>query len=287
MNSTIKIKIALIVAVCLVVGVLVFYAGSVRAPHGDDGLNTTSTLLMEDTAFYIKSEGWGPCPPNATCHQRTEIYLSGKVIVSGAGTSTAQLSPGTTEEIKRAIRSSGVLDKACEGPRVMDYGAHYTFTLDGKVKSVDFPGCEKEIETFDTLIGRVLHPATEAPAGASASNEAPLNSVTPLTSVTPIDGFPVQGPTGTVALAQCLRDKKITMYGAFWCPHCQNEKQAFGDAFTYVPYIECSTPDGNGELAVCTDKEVKSYPTWVFPGGKRLVGEQGLTKLSEASGCPL
>ena len=67
--------------------------------------------------------------------------------------------------------------------------------------------------------------------------------------------------------AQCLADKGITMYGASWCPHCQNEKKAFGDAFRYVPYVEC--PDNPN---VCLNKGVEAYPTWIFPDGRKLVG---------------
>ena len=95
-----------------------------------------------------------------------------------------------------------------------------------------------------------------------------------------------------VALAQCLAEKGVTMYGAAWCPHCQKEKREFGKAFRYVPYVEC--PE-NPER--CLSLHVTGYPTWIFPDGysptgspvkgKRLVGEQGLTRLSEASGCPL
>jgi hypothetical protein len=72
------------------------------------------------------------------------------------------------------------------------------------------------------------------------------------------------------------------MYGTYWCPHCQNEKKIFGSAFQYVPYVECTQ-----ETAKCTAMNIDGYPTWVFPDGKRLVGEQGLYKLSEESGCPL
>lgn len=82
--------------------------------------------------------------------------------------------------------------------------------------------------------------------------------------------------------ARCLSEKKITMYGAAWCPHCQNEKKAFGDSFSYVPYVEC--PDNP---QACIDAGVSGYPTWIFNDGRRLTGEQGLKKLAEASGCPL
>lgn len=84
------------------------------------------------------------------------------------------------------------------------------------------------------------------------------------------------------AFAQCLADEQVVMYGADWCSHCQNEKKAFGDSFRLVPYVEC--PDNPQQ---CLQAGVKGYPTWVFPDGKKLAGEQGLEKLSKESGCSL
>lgn len=82
--------------------------------------------------------------------------------------------------------------------------------------------------------------------------------------------------------AQCLAEKGLTMYGADWCPHCKNEKKLFGSSFQYVPYVEC--PDNP---QVCLEKKVEGYPTWIFPDGRKLVGEQGLAGLSKESGCAL
>lgn len=82
--------------------------------------------------------------------------------------------------------------------------------------------------------------------------------------------------------AKCLASKNITMYGAAWCSHCQNEKNAFEGSFKYVPYVEC--PDNPQK---CLEKGITSYPTWIFPDGKKLIGEQGLEKLSQESSCPL
>ena len=84
------------------------------------------------------------------------------------------------------------------------------------------------------------------------------------------------------SFAQCLAEKEVTMYGAVWCPYCQNEKQRFGDSFKYVPYVEC--PE-NPKL--CLEKRIEGYPTWIFPDGRRFEGEQGLEKLSAESGCQL
>lgn len=80
--------------------------------------------------------------------------------------------------------------------------------------------------------------------------------------------------------ARCLTQKGAVMYGASWCSHCQNEKRAFGDAFKYVAYVECTE-----DPKVCTDAGVRGYPTWKFPDGRKLEGEQGISGLSQATGC--
>ncbi|MBI5457947.1 hypothetical protein HY971_04475 [Candidatus Kaiserbacteria bacterium] len=88
--------------------------------------------------------------------------------------------------------------------------------------------------------------------------------------------------------AQCLKDKGVVFYGAFWCPHCQNTKKMFGSSARLLPYVECSTPDGGAQLQICKDKGVQSYPTWTFPNSTTtLTGERTLQELSTASGCPL
>ncbi len=84
------------------------------------------------------------------------------------------------------------------------------------------------------------------------------------------------------AFAQCLAEKNIAMYGAEWCLHCQSEKKAFGDSFRLVPYVEC--PD---DPERCLAAGINGYPTWIFSGGRRLEGEQGLKRLSQESGCLL
>ncbi|MDI6820721.1 MAG: thioredoxin domain-containing protein [Patescibacteria group bacterium] len=82
--------------------------------------------------------------------------------------------------------------------------------------------------------------------------------------------------------AKCLTGRGAVMYGAEWCSHCQNEKKAFGDSFQYINYVECPQ-----EPQRCTAAGIEGYPTWIFSDGKKLEGEQGLKRLSEASNCPL
>ena len=89
------------------------------------------------------------------------------------------------------------------------------------------------------------------------------------------------------SLASCIKDSGATYYGAFWCPHCQEQNAMFGKSKKLLPYVECSEPSGKGQLQVCTDAGVSSYPTWQFADGSRLTGTQSFEVLAEKTGCPL
>ena len=89
--------------------------------------------------------------------------------------------------------------------------------------------------------------------------------------------------------AKCLKDKGTVFYGAFWCPHCQNQKQMFGRSAKYLPYIECSTPDKKDVTNDCKARAdiIKGYPTWLFPDGTTKGGEVSMEDLAKKSGCEL
>jgi hypothetical protein len=87
--------------------------------------------------------------------------------------------------------------------------------------------------------------------------------------------------------AICLKQKDLKFYGAFWCPHCAAQKAEFGNSVKYLPYVECSTPDGQGTLPVCKTAGIQGFPTWVYPDGTRTEGVQTLQQLSQKSGCSL
>jgi len=85
-------------------------------------------------------------------------------------------------------------------------------------------------------------------------------------------------------LAKCLSEKNATMYGAFWCPHCLEQKNMFGKSFELINYVECSTPDKQQTL-YCSSRDIKGYPTWEFADGKRQSGYLGKDLLKQLSGC--
>ena len=83
-----------------------------------------------------------------------------------------------------------------------------------------------------------------------------------------------------VALAKHLTDSGAVMYGAYWCPHCADQKRAFGDAFTYVDYAECDPAGQNARPELCKQKGITAYPTWELDG--RLF--EGVFSLQELAG---
>ena len=95
------------------------------------------------------------------------------------------------------------------------------------------------------------------------------------------------GPGKYDAFATCLKDKGAIFYGAFWCPHCQAQKKLFGTSSNLLPYVECSTADGQSQTKICIDKKVVSYPTWEFVDGTILSGEIPLSQLAEKTSCEL
>jgi uncharacterized membrane protein/glutaredoxin len=86
------------------------------------------------------------------------------------------------------------------------------------------------------------------------------------------------------ALAMHLSKSGAKMYGAFWCPHCKQQKSYFGASAARLPYVECS-PDGQNapQSKECADAGIKSYPTWVI-NGKHIDEVMTLKQLADATG---
>lgn len=84
-------------------------------------------------------------------------------------------------------------------------------------------------------------------------------------------------------LANHLAEQDAAMYGAFWCPHCTDQKELFGDAVDRVPYVECDPEGENAQPDVCAAKEIKGYPTWEIDG-EFYPGTQSLEELARLSG---
>jgi len=87
------------------------------------------------------------------------------------------------------------------------------------------------------------------------------------------------------ALAQCLTEKGVKFYGAYWCGHCQTQKKMFGDDFRYITSFECDANGKDGNPEACIEAGIQAYPTWSFPGQGLVVGAQSIETLAQKANC--
>lgn len=102
--------------------------------------------------------------------------------------------------------------------------------------------------------------------------------------IPPIDTKVNVGDSRVIMLAKHLASTGAVMYGTYWCPHCKQQKNMFGDAFKYITNVDCdpkALKDSNPEL--CKLKGIGRYPTWEI-NGKRYLGVKPLSELEYLSG---
>ncbi|MAG02552.1 hypothetical protein CMI42_04395 [Candidatus Pacearchaeota archaeon] len=87
--------------------------------------------------------------------------------------------------------------------------------------------------------------------------------------------------------AKCVTESGAMMYGAYWCPHCIEQKESFGNSWKYIVYKECSLPNRGGQTEECQEAGIESYPTWEFSDGSREQGFVSLSRIAELTGCEL
>lgn len=89
--------------------------------------------------------------------------------------------------------------------------------------------------------------------------------------------------------ARCLGQKKAVMYGAFYCDHCKEQKDLFGDSAQYLPYVECVEKGTRKITDQCKALNIRRTPTWIFEeSGERIDGRVlSLQELSQKTGCKL
>jgi len=96
-----------------------------------------------------------------------------------------------------------------------------------------------------------------------------------------------QEPAGAYAegLAKHLAASGAKFYGAYWCPHCAEQKRLFGQAARYLPYVECDPRSSEARPRECEAAGVRAYPTWVIRG-RKYEGTLPLEELARLSGYP-
>ena len=87
-------------------------------------------------------------------------------------------------------------------------------------------------------------------------------------------------------LAKCLSEKGAKFYGASGCGYCKKQKEVFGEAAQYLPYIECVDEETRKMTSQCQEAGIQGFPTWEFFGEKKS-GFKTPEELSQLADCPL
>jgi len=112
-------------------------------------------------------------------------------------------------------------------------------------------------------------------------------------------------------IGRALSDRRAVMFGTYWCPYCDKERQALGkDVFEaewspltffgkhadpLVRYVECDPRGVDAKPGLCAAAGVSSYPSWGLasqtPGSELpfdiIRGAKGLSGLERLLGLPV
>lgn len=70
-----------------------------------------------------------------------------------------------------------------------------------------------------------------------------------------------------IALAEHLSSVGARVFTAYWCPHCHDQKEAFGkEAAAKLLVIECAEDGANSQAQLCKQQGVQGYPSWQIKG---------------------
>lgn len=131
-------------------------------------------------------------------------------------------------------------------------------------------------------------PAAQAMAAAEASGKS-------IEELVPEEAPKITSKSSprAIKVGKRLEALNAKMYGAFWCSHCNNQKQELGvEVAKQFEYIECDKDGANTQYKLCRSTKITGYPTWeiqgeLYPGEKDLGELETLLTSIERSTPPL
>jgi len=202
------------------------------------------------------------------------VIIAGALIYIGQNSSVKGLPMETATEKAMAYINANLLGPGMTAfsKEVTDEGTVYKIHLEIKEG-------ENVLGEFDSYVskdGKLLFPeghSLEESVVQGAESQAEGNQ----------DDLNLSGQE-LETLAKCLTEEGAKFYGAYWCSWCAQQKEMFGAAAQFLPYVECEE-QGSQELTPdCQTAGISSYPTWEFDGQKA-PGFRSLEDLISLSGC--
>jgi len=146
----------------------------------------------------------------------------------------------------------------------------------------------KEAIAVESQVVALSIDGSEITIGNSPAPEVEGAPVVPEVQNVPVaeeSPVPAAAPNSMDLFSKCLTAKGATLFGAYWCPHCQSQKKAFGESVQYINYIECADEVTKTQTTVCQSAGIKGYPTWKFADDSEIVGQASFEDLSAKTGC--
>jgi len=110
------------------------------------------------------------------------------------------------------------------------------------------------IIAFAVLMGGLIWSNQVDPARASEIKLSNEKISPPITTISSNE---------KVKFAKYLSVNKIVMYSAYWCPHCNDQKQLFGkEAVEELIIVECAKDGQNNQYKLCQEKGIEGFPSW-------------------------
>ncbi len=128
------------------------------------------------------------------------------------------------------------------------------------------------IIAFTVLIGGLIWSNQVDPARANEINLSKEKVSPRITTVSSIE---------KINFAKFLKDNNIVMYSAYWCPHCNDQKQLFGKkAVEELIIVECAKDGKNNKYKLCQERGIEGFPSWEI-NDQIYSGTMSLNKLAE------
>ncbi|MEM8829790.1 MAG: vitamin K epoxide reductase family protein [Cyanobacteria bacterium P01_G01_bin.19] len=168
------------------------------------------------------------------------------------------------------------------------------FTLVGRdwedLGQIMFTGTIVGLLTLVVTLGIYSNINSSSIANAGQEEVADVDGLIPIPQAqgqaTAPKGWEITTTSGEaeMELAKHLTAINAKKYGAYWCPHCYDQKQLFGKAaFAEVTYLECDPKGKDPQREVCLAAGIQSFPTWEI-NGQFYPGTKTLAELAELSG---
>lgn len=117
-----------------------------------------STDLTPSTGgtIFERHEGWGPCPDDEICIQKTFLHEDGKLVFTGKKEGQVDVGLDVVNQVQQKIEELDLLKRNCpDRGEVMDYWASYSISQDGYTREFTFPLCDIALGELEQLIPEI------------------------------------------------------------------------------------------------------------------------------------